>query len=352
MTATRLDRRSFVGQGVLAGMAVLGWGARQARAATRACLPARSTVRWIVPFSAGGGYDVSSRAFTQYYADHLGGGARIGVVNMGGAGSVTGHRALFTAAPDGLTQGMVVPLAILPARLAGLVDFNPADFTLLGRIGTEELALVVNARLPYRTLDDLLASRQTLVESSTGSGTVLLASIVLRRTLGFRSRILTGYPGSREVILAVARGDADACVTTAATLVPGILSGELRPLVVLSDQPLDDPVYRGAYRGVPLLREVARSPQAAHEVEVFNSLLAAGRVVAAPPGMPAELAGCLARAVSATLEDARFVEAIQRAGQTVSPLGADGVRQLLAAAREAADLFADDYVETRRQLGL
>ncbi len=95
---------------------------------------AGETIRWIVPFSPGGGYDVYSRLLEPFYEEAI--GAEIVIQNRVGAGGRIGARAVRDSEPDGTTLRLVNAFALLVGEMTGETSgLDPlAGFTVLGRL--------------------------------------------------------------------------------------------------------------------------------------------------------------------------------------------------------------------------
>ena len=129
-----------------------------ANASSRGCLGVEGrTIRWIVPFTPGGGYDVYSRLLEPLYEEAI--GAEILIQNRVGAGGRVGARAVRDAEPDGRTLGLLNAYSLLVGELSGdLSGLNPVeDFTVLGRISPSSPVWVTGSGSRYGTVDDVLA---------------------------------------------------------------------------------------------------------------------------------------------------------------------------------------------------
>ena len=114
-------------------------------------------IRWIVPYSPGGGYDTYSRLFELPFENAI--GAEIIIDNEPGGGSLIGITQLRDAAPDGRTLGIMTAPGLLSLFLSSdLAAPNPAtDFDILGRLESRVHAIVTGANSGLRTMDDVYA---------------------------------------------------------------------------------------------------------------------------------------------------------------------------------------------------
>lgn len=132
-------------------------------------------IAFIVPNAAGGSADRVARVAALALGELL--DRRIDVVNITGAGGVTGTNAIAGYKPDGNTLGLAVSTPMVAGQLLSpAATYNPVDdFEWLAILGTYPNAMVVSARRPERTLDDVLASARRaatpLAYGSFGIGT-------------------------------------------------------------------------------------------------------------------------------------------------------------------------------------
>ena len=291
---------------------------------------AGQTVRWIVPFSVGGGLDVYSRLLTPFLEEALG-AASIVVENRTGVGGRLGSRVLRNAEPDGRTLGIVNAYSLLVMSLAeGLTGLHPFDdFTVLGRIAVADPVWVTSTGSRFTTIDDVLARRggdAILFGMNEISGTGFVAASVGADLLGIDVTYVFGYPGTRESSLGLIRGEFDLGAFTFESIRDRVEAGDLVPLLRISEggtgphpSLADVPVLDGtdglavrlaAERGEDPERSLARAA-------ALSRLFEAGRLVVAPPGLSPELAECLSDRFAGVMSDPEFRAAAQRARRTV-----------------------------------
>jgi tripartite-type tricarboxylate transporter receptor subunit TctC len=117
--------------------------------------PERS-VRWIVPFPAGGGTDVVSRLLAQPMNKSF--GQSFVIDNKPGAGTMIGAEAVANAKPDGYTIGTLdVSTVALNPGLYNNVRYDPAtDFKYIGGTARFPFVLIVNLSVPADNLRELI----------------------------------------------------------------------------------------------------------------------------------------------------------------------------------------------------
>lgn len=310
------------------------------------------TIRWIVPSSAGGGYDTYSRIIAPYYEQYTGG--RVVVQNRAGAGGRIGAAQIMDAAPDGLTVGILNgPGLTMAAAFETSAVPNPVqDFTILGRVASNRHVWAIGADASLPPLRTLLEQGQTrpLVFGTRGPGTLSFVDIVLASDiLNLDVDIVTGFKGSQDGILGVLRGDVDAVAHSSGSLAASIEAGELQPWLQVYDGPAsDDPAYENvpslagpeglaAYAAKLAGNDVERATARA---QALVELTGAGRLIAAPRGLDPELSKCMRDAVYAALTDEAFVKAAGEAGRRLDVARGEEAAARLQAVQQDVAAFA------------
>jgi tripartite-type tricarboxylate transporter receptor subunit TctC len=168
------------------------------------------TIRIIVGFTSGGLYDQYARILARYMGKHIPGNPNIIVQNMPGAGSLSATNYVYSVAkPDGLTLGMPGS-GIYLDQLLGRKEatFNVAKFVWIGSVDQRDLLLYMRAEAPWKSIDDVLNSKEAPKCGSTGSSDLTtIVNNVLEETLGVKFQEVRGYPGGVEIDLALEKGE-------------------------------------------------------------------------------------------------------------------------------------------------
>jgi len=276
-------------------------------------------VRWIVPFSPGGGFDVHARLLAPFLGDAT--GARVAVENRVGAGGRVGARAIRDARPDGRTIGIVNATSLLVSDLSEEIEgLHPLEnFQILARVGFAEPIWAVGAGSELRTLDDILAlgDGEPLVFGITDVGSTGFVSVsAVADLLGIDVEYIAGYPGNREASLGLMRGEFDLGGFTFESVLDRIEAGDMIPVLQISDEPFPDhpslvgvPVLAGPEGLVARLAiERGEDPAPAMaRAEALVRMFQAGRLVVGPPGMAPEVAQCLSDRLSEVMRDSAFI---------------------------------------------
>jgi tripartite-type tricarboxylate transporter receptor subunit TctC len=168
------------------------------------------TIRIVVGFTAGGLYDQYARILARHMGKHIPGSPNFIVQNMPGAGSlIATNYVAGVAKPDGLTLGMPGSGIYLDQMLGRKeANFDVRKLAWIGSIDQRDLVLYMKADAPWKSIDDVLNSKEEPKCGATGTSdlTSILTSI-LRETLGAKFQDIRGYPGGVEIDLALEKGE-------------------------------------------------------------------------------------------------------------------------------------------------
>jgi putative tricarboxylic transport membrane protein len=266
--------------------------------------PAGRSIEVIVGFAPGGGTDVMVRALGLFLAAEIP-GANFVVLNRPGAGGETAYVALQSAKPDGYTFGAINTPGYLSVPLERKVRYDRAKIRPIARLVDDPTAFVVRQDSPYRSLRDLVeAARRkpgTISVGSSGVGTDDHLGLTLLQAASGTEFIHAPFAGARLVKNAVLAGHID---------VAGLNLGELGSLGQ-DNPPLRPLAAMGEARWelmpkVPTFRE-----------EGFDVVMTSERGLAAPRGIPEEVATRLEEAIGRVMAKPEWLE---RARQLELPL--------------------------------
>ena len=289
-----------------AGLAVIGATlSPQGDLAAAAEFYAGKTLEIIVPSGPGtDSYDTLSRLVARHIGNHLAGHPNVLVENMPGAGGIRAANQLYNIAPrDGTVIGMLDEsiyqnqLFRVPALKADVTKMN-----WIGRIISNNAVLFAWHSAAVKTIDD--AYTKPLIVCSTGSASQLRWTM-LKRLLGLKFRLVTGYKGTGDGLVAMERGEVEALSMpwTVFRVIRADWLREKRVRVLLQtgfDKAPDLP-------GVPRLVDLAHDDEQRQILELFSQPEKVGRSLAAPPGVPADRIGRLRAAFTEMLKDPSFV---------------------------------------------
>ena len=165
----------------------------------------------LVGFGPGGGYDLYARTLGRFLGRHIAGEPAVIVQNMPGAGSLKVVNYLFNAAPRDGTALATFARGIVYEPILGHPDgaqFEAPKFNWIGSIANEVSVCAFNAGRGIATWQDMVTKKTLIGASGTGADSDVFPT-VLRNLFALPMRIVTGYPGGAELVLAMERGEID-----------------------------------------------------------------------------------------------------------------------------------------------
>ncbi len=248
-------------------------------------------ITFIIPYSAGGGFDRTVRAIAPYLEKYLPNKVNVVPRNVSGAGGSKGISQLYRAKPDGYTIAIFnMPGMAIPALIGEKTEFDIKKASWIARLARGTYALMVGANSKITSLDDIKNLGRPFKITTTGFGsTGYTASSVAATVIGFPFKMLTGYKGSKQFILAAVRGDGDGAFVLVTSVRKYAQSGDARMIVTFEDN--------SSFKGVPTIRSAGYP-------ELENMGLE--RLVGGPPGMPAERVKILEQAMLKAMADPEF----------------------------------------------
>src|SRR5438105_9024687 len=179
--------------------------------------PAQVTLA--IGYSPGAAYDIAGRLVSKYLARHLPGSPRIVVQYMPGAGSLTLVNYVYNIAPkDGSFIGLVGRgYGVQPLLDKTGVRYDPLKINWLGSISSEVSLLWSWHTSPFKKLDDLRREEMIVPGTAAGGDGVILPRVI-NGVLGTKMKLVTGYRGNNDVLLAVERGEGQGAVSSLSAL--------------------------------------------------------------------------------------------------------------------------------------
>ena len=291
------------------------------------------TMSLTVGYSVGGGYDTYARIVARHMSKHMPGNPTIVVQNMPGAGSLKAANYLYNVAPkDGTAFGIFGRgMAMEPLiGTSSAAQFDATKFLWLGS-GTDEAAVVViwHAKA-IATWADMLAKPFTVGGEGSGSDPDVYA-LMLKNVFGVKLRLVTGYPGTAEIALALERGEVDGLCgwdwsSVKSQKADWVRDKKLNVLVQVSL----DPEPELTKNGVPSIWKFEPKEDDRKVAELVVSQQVFMRSFVAPPATPAEQIGILRTAFDATMADPAFLADAEKMKLSITPLSGAKVQDVVA----------------------
>jgi tripartite-type tricarboxylate transporter receptor subunit TctC len=301
-----------------------------AAADTAAEFYAGKTVRVLVGFGPGGGYDLYARTLGRFFGRHIAGEPAVIVQNMPGAGSLKVVNYLFNAAPKDGTTLATFARGIVYEPILGHPEgaqFEAPKFNWIGSIANEVSVCAFNTARGIATWQDMTVKKTLIGASGTGADSDVFPT-VLRNLFGLPMKIVTGYPGGADLVLAMERGEVDGrCGWSWTSLLA-------RNRDMLAGKRITVPLQIALQRhedlaDIPTIMELPSDPRRNAALKLIVSRQAVARPFAAPPGVPPERVAALRSGFDATMRDPDFLAEMRNLGLEVRPLGGAEVQGLM-----------------------
>jgi tripartite-type tricarboxylate transporter receptor subunit TctC len=335
-------------------IARLSRGMPVALATFLACVPAMAqsepdfyagkNLQVIIGVSAGGGYDTWGRIVARHIVRKLPGNPTAVPQNMPGAGSITAGNHIFTAAArDGTVIGILnrdAPLAPLTGSAAA--RFDATRFSWIGTPTVETNVCFVSNKAAARNIEDIRKREVIMGAVGPGSGSYNYPK-ALAGLLDLKIKLISGFPGSTDVLLAMERGEVDGMcesLDSVESRKPGAIKAkQLHVLFQGGMEPSPE------LPGVPFIRDFARNEEERQAIKLLYAGQGLGRPFIAPPDLPAGRLATLRKAFDETMKDAEFLAEAKKLRLDVEPrTGAELealVKELYSAPKELMRRLSD-----------
>jgi tripartite-type tricarboxylate transporter receptor subunit TctC len=281
----------------------------------------------MIGYGVGGSDDLWARLIARRIGDYIPGHPTVVAVNAPGAGSLLLANQINNTQPkDGTVIGLINRGIPFEPLLGGIsVRFDPLKLVFIGSPDRDIAVCAASKEAPVKTVQDLLT--QELIVGATGSGadTELYPSF-LRNLLGMKFKIISGYPGSREINLAIERGEVQGiCVSYDTIARENIFkNGTVHVLFQATLKP--DP----RLAGLASAGDLAKTEEQRQALDLFLARTNLGRPFIAPPGVPADRLAILRTAFEQTMKDANLVQEAESAGLHPFYISPDELQKFVA----------------------
>jgi len=287
------------------------------------------TIDLEIGYSTGGGYDIYARMLARHMGRFIPGNPTIVPKNMPGAGSLRLANWLAQAAPrDGGTFGTIGRgTAFDPVLGQPGAQFTAGDFTWLGSMNQEVSICASWFDSGVATFKDL-QTRELLVGANSFNDDTGQFAKVLNAVLGTKMKIVAGYPGGNDVVLAMERGEVKGrCGWSWSSVLAAHMAwwkekkiNILVQLALAKHPDLPD---------VPLVTDLAKTYAQRQMLRMIFARQVMGRPFVAPPGVPKERVDALRKAFMDTMADKDFRADSEKAKLEINPVPGDQVEALV-----------------------
>jgi tripartite-type tricarboxylate transporter receptor subunit TctC len=255
----------------------------------------------------GGGIDSEMRLVGHFLGRFIPGEPTVVPRNMPGAGGLLlGNYLYRIARPDGLTLGMPgrSGFVLAPFVAARDVKYDLRKFTWIGSSASSNFVMYMRRQSNIRSFNDFKAAKRQIIIAGSGSTTAnSIIPEVLANYEGFPIKVVRGYLGINDAILAVERGEADGVLCQRASMRPDMLATTVRPVFQFFDT---EP-------NLPILDDLIANPREKALLELLIAPQRLGLALIAPPGLPDALTRTLRESYLKMVASSEYIdEAIKR----------------------------------------
>jgi tripartite-type tricarboxylate transporter receptor subunit TctC len=298
------------------------------------------TVRMVVGYGPGGGYDAYARMIAPHLSKVL--GASVVVENQPGAGGLVALNRIYTAAPDGLTMMIVNGTGAALSQLseqAG-VRFDLGQLGYLGTVSASPWMWLVGPNSTIKTPQDAMKVGKKLNWAASGPADGLSDGAAFScEALNLDCHVVLGYAGSNQAALAVTQGEMDAIYVSDTSANNYVSSGQQRPVAAMGHK------RSRFFPDVPTVFEAVQlTPDQQWLFDFRGKLEDLGRILLVPPSMPPARLAYLQAAVKATLQEPALVAEGEKSQRYIDYLDAVATR------KNAQDVVTDITPQQRKRV--
>jgi tripartite-type tricarboxylate transporter receptor subunit TctC len=280
----------------------------------------------------GGGYDGYARVTARFIAKHIAGNPTIIPRNRPGAGSRKALNWFFNGAPkNGMVFGAFYPSALIdPLMRPKRSKYDITKLNFLGSVNKTARQCIARKDSKVHTFTDLL-KHELLVGATSRGGSTRDYAIVMNKLFGTKFKVISGYKGSKGILLSIERGETQGLCGYAWSSLkkakPTWAKGEFVDIVV---QLTMDPHGPMTKLGAPMIWDFVKTDRQRKIMEFMIKQQEFGRPYAMPPGTPKANIKIFRKAIMTTWNSAEFKAGAARARLDVNPISAKAVSTLVS----------------------
>ena len=286
------------------------------------------TISLYIGFAGGGSYDYYARLVARYIGKHIPGNPTVVAQTMAGAGSFQLANFLFASAPrDGTAMGTISQTVALEDALHSPgVRYKAGEFTWIGRATAILEVAMTGPTAKAKHFADAQVHETPVAGTGAGSPSEGYPKL-MNALAGSKFKVISGYPGSTQGMMAMEAGEVDGGFTSWNTL--------KRTKQEWLQKNLINVLYQCALErhpdlaAIPTDVELGTTPEARRILAFYTSSAMVGRSIVAPPGIPADRVTVLRRAFDAMLKDPELLAEIERSHQEFQPASGEELQKLI-----------------------
>ena len=295
----------------------------------------------LIGFGPGGGFDSYARLLARHLGNFIPGNPTVVPRNMPGGGGLVVANHLYNVVPrDGRHIAIFGPFnAMEPLFGNATAKFDPANFTWVGNMNLEVEGCGVWRTSGIHTLNDL-QTKLTRFGSSGKASTTNRSTLALKSLIGAKTQVIQGYRGSREINIAMQRGEVDAmCGISVSSAIAewhqDLKNGDMKIIVQLGLK--NHPFFGDAAN----IYDHIKNDEDRQVAEFIFRPNEVGRPIAAPPSLPPERATALREAFAKTMRDPEFLADAEKRRLLIDPMPGQEISQIFTTLQQQPKAVAE-----------
>ena len=309
--------------------AVVAMLARPASAESVADFYRGRTLTMLISYTVGGGYDLYARVLARFLGKHIPGNPTVVPENMPGAGGLRASNYLYSAAPrDGSVIGTFSrSIPTMPLVTPTAVSFDGRKFGWIGSMSSDTSLCLSGSKSAVKTFQDML-TRTVVMGGQFAAADSDIYAHLYKNIFGARIKLVSGYPGTNEIVLAMERGEVDGiCGLSWGTIKvahPEWLKSKTVNFLVQAALKKDPELNE-----VPLALDLIQDPVKKQILSIHFAPQAMARPFAAPPDIPADRRAALIAAFNEAMKDPALLAEAAKQKMDISPMTGSEIDELL-----------------------
>jgi len=306
------------------------------------------TINLYIGYAPGGGYDFFGRLVARHLGRHIPGQPTVVPQNMPGAGSLRAANFVYNVAPkDGTALGIVTQtVALEDAFGTPGVQYKATAFNWIGRATSNVDMMLMWHTSKVKTFEDATKIETPVAGTGPGSPAEFMPK-VFNNVLGAKFKVITGYPGSNEGMLAMEKGEVEGATTSWNTVKTSkqewLQTKQINLLVQYT------PYRHKELPNVPNMVELGKTDEQKQILGLYASGAVIGRSIFTSPGVPADRVKALRDAFTAMTKDPVFLAEVEQTKAEFDPMSGDELQKTI---EEATKISPDVREKARLARGL
>jgi tripartite-type tricarboxylate transporter receptor subunit TctC len=291
-------------------------------------------VDFIVGSAPGGGYYIYATVLARHLGQHIPGNPTVTMRQLDGAGSLVAANELYAKSPrDGSVFGAIFMGAVVEPLIgdASLARYDSRKFNFVGSANREASVCFAWNNVPIKDWSYVF-EKELIVAGAGTASSINQYPLVLNRLLHTKFKIITGYPGSREAVQSVEKGESQGiCGIQWSSFVGPYQDWMTQKKITLFGQiaGLDGDATLNQL-GIPNLYNFVKADEDRQTLALIFGQMQFGRPYILPPQVPPDRVAALRAAFDETMKDPAFLAEAAKAKLPINPMSGAEVQQLVA----------------------